>query len=233
MMSTDLSIGNAEEDSRCKIHNVYIAVDGVVVFHRVYGSIEKDPVLVSSFLGAIASLSREVTDYGILKSIEIPPMKIGATQIMDSPQVLVAIASSMDFPEFAMSRILGNIGELFLQKYADKITVVGVRDLSDSLKDDVHKAIMTGIKEATLPYDPSNRNHRIQSLLKNITSPSYSCPFYDANLRGKCKLDPRTFRVADCEGVAFSKGLPCALATHESIVEEARKMRRKAGDRAS
>ena len=68
--------GKDSSESEFSIHNIYIIVDGVVVFHRLYGSIEKEPALVSSFLGAMVSLSREISGQGVLKTIEIPPMKI-------------------------------------------------------------------------------------------------------------------------------------------------------------
>ncbi len=205
------------EEKGMRIHNVYIIVDGVVVFHRMYGSIEKDSALVSSFLGAMASLSRDISERGTLKSIEMPPMKIGAMQIMDSPQVLIAAATSQDFSELAMNKVLGNIAEVFLNRYADKILTVGVRDLTGVLKNDVHNAVVTGIKEASAPTDPCVRKHRIRALLKNHTSPKYSCPHYDLKLSSKCKLDPNTVRVSDCEGIAFCKGLACNYA---SMVEE-------------
>jgi hypothetical protein len=228
---TDIELGNASlshkdetdpESRGMTIHNVYIIVDGVVVFHRMYGSIEKDSALVSSFLGAMASLSRDISERGTLKSIEMPPMKIGAMQIMDSPQVLIAAATSQDFPEAAMNKVLGNIAEVFLNRFADKILTVGVRDLTGVLKNDVHKAIVTGIKDASAPTDPCIRKHRVRALLKNFTSLKYSCPHYDLKLSSKCKLDPSTVRVSDCEGVAFCKGLACNYASvcDESNEEE-------------
>jgi hypothetical protein len=201
------------EDSSVVIHNVYIIVDGVVVFDRVYGSIEKDPALVSSFLGAMASLSRDITGRGTLKSIEIPPMKIGAMQIMDSPQVLIAAATSESFPESAMNKVLSNIAELFLNKYGDRILAVGVKDLTGVLRDDVHRAIVAGIREAASPRDPCIRKQRVKALVKNFTSPKYSCPHYDLKLASKCNLDPNRVLVSDCEGIAFSKGLACNYAS--------------------
>jgi len=136
------------DDNRTMVHNVYIVVDGVVVFHRMYGSIKRDSALVSSFLGVVASLSRDITGQGTLRSIEMPPMKIGAMQIMDSPQVLVAAATNEDFPEIAMTKILRNVADVFLDKFGEKIMTVGVKDLTVVLKDDVHKALMDGIKDA-------------------------------------------------------------------------------------
>jgi hypothetical protein len=201
------------EESSTNIHNIYIIVDGVVVFHRMYGSINKDSALVSSFLGAMASLSRDISNRGTLKSIEMPPMKIGAMQVMDTPQVLIAAATSEDFPEPAMNKILGNIAEVFLNKFGDKILTVGVRDLTGILRDDVHKAIVSGIKEAASPTDPCIRKQRIKALLKSFTSPKYSCPHYDLKLTSKCNLDPNTVRISDCEGVAFCRGLACNYAS--------------------
>jgi hypothetical protein len=205
------------EDSSAVIHNVYIIVDGVVVFHRMYGSIDKDSALVSSFLGAMASLSRDITGRGTLKSIEMPPMKIGAMQVMENPQVLVAAATSEGFPEEAMNKVLSNIAELFLNKYGEKILAVGVKDLTGVLRDDVHKAIVLGIREAASPKDPCIRKQRIKALLKSFTSPQYSCPHYDLKAVSKCNLDPNTVRVSDCEGVAFTRGLACNYA---SVCEE-------------
>jgi hypothetical protein len=202
---------NATEGTH-DIHNIYIIVDGVVVFHRMYGSIEKDSALVSSFIGAMVSLSREITGRGILKTIEIPPMRIDALQVMDSPQVLVAAATSQGFPDHALNKILNNVADVFLNRYGDKITSVGMKDLTDVIKSDVHRAIIAAIKEASSPYDPVNVKHRRGALLKSYTSPKYSCPHYDLKLSSKCKLDPNTYRVADCQGVAFQKGMPCPFA---------------------
>ena len=178
----------------------------------MYGSIEKDSALVSSFLGAMVSLSREITGRGILKTIEIPPMRIDALQVMDDPQVLVAAATSQGFPDQAVNRILSNVAEVFLNRFGDKITTVGMRDLTDIIKSDVHKAILSAIKEAASPYDPVNVKHRQRALLKSHTSSKYSCPHYDLKLNSKCKLDPNTYRVADCQGVAFTNGMPCPFA---------------------
>jgi hypothetical protein len=201
-----------QKDNGIEIHNVYVIVDGVVVFHRSYGSIKRDSALVSSFLGAITSLAREISDRGVLKSIEMPPVKIGVAQVMETPQVLIAVATSQNFPEFALNRVLNNISMAFLNKYADKILNIGMRDLTNLLKSDIHRAIMSALRDAALPHDPLNDEHRATALLLNYTSPKGSCPCYDTKLRGKCKLDPDTYRVADCEGMAFSKGLPCANA---------------------
>lgn len=204
--------GKNANESEHNFHNIYIIVDGVVVFHRMYGSIEKDSALVSSFLGAMVSLSREITGQGTLKTIEIPPIRIDALQVMDSPQVLVAAATSQGFPEQAVNKILSNVAEVFLNKFGDKIVSVGMRDLTDIMKADVHKAILAGIREAALPYDPLNVKHRRRALLQGHTSPKYSCPHYDLKLNSKCKLDPNTYRVADCQGISFSKGIPCPFA---------------------
>nr|MDO8097567.1 hypothetical protein [Candidatus Njordarchaeota archaeon] len=211
-----------DRESEIQIHNVYIIIDGVVVFHRVYGSIDRDPALVSGFLGAVAELSREISGHGILRSIEMPPIKIGAMQIMDSPQVLVAVATSQNFPEFALNKVLTNISIAFLNKFADRILSIGMTDLTNIVKGDIHRAIMSAIREAMLPHDPRNKEHRITALLQNYTSPQYSCPCYDTKLRSKCKLDPDIYRVADCEGVAFSKGLPCPLSTQRRATMEAK-----------
>jgi hypothetical protein len=221
-MSLESGEKTDQEARGITIHNVYIIVDGVVVFHRLYGSIKKDPALVSSFLGAITALSREISGHGVLKSIEMPPVKIGAMQVMESPQVLVAVATSQDFPDFALNKVLTNISIAFLNKFGDKILSVGMKDLSNIVKGDIHMAIMSAIREATLPHDPRNKKHRIAALLKNYTSPKYTCPCYDVKLRSKCKLDPDTYRVADCEGVAFSRGLPCAHATRSEGMMEAK-----------
>jgi len=195
------------------IHNVYIAVDGVVVFHRVYGSIEMDSALVSSFLGAVASLSRDITGGGALKSLEMPPLKIGVMQVMDSPQVLIAAATGQDFPESVMDKILGNISEVFLKRFAEKIHSVGVKDLTDELRDDVHGAIVEGIREISAPIDPCIRKQRLKAILESFTSPIHSCPHYDLELTSKCNLDPNTVRLWDCRGVAFSQGISCRCAS--------------------
>jgi hypothetical protein len=139
---------------------------------------------------------------------------------MDTPQVLVAAATSQGFPEHAVNKILSNVADVFLNRFGDKIVTVGMKDLTDIIKADVHKAILAALKEAALPYDPVNAKHRRNALLKAHTSPKYSCPHYDLKLNSKCKLDPNTYRVADCQGVAFSKGMPCPFATPSYDIEQ-------------
>jgi hypothetical protein len=210
-----------EKESGIEIHNVYIIIDGVVVFHRIYGSIDRDPALVSGFLGAVAELSREITGQGVLRSIEMPPVKIGAMQVMESPQVLIAVAASQNFPEFLMNKVLTNISLAFLNKFADKILDLGIKDITNIVKGDIHRAIMSAVREAALPHDPLDRKQRIAAVLKNHTSAKYSCPSYDTKLRSKCKLDPNTYRVSDCEGVGFINGIACIVASQSEGLKEA------------
>lgn len=211
-MSTEPE-GAAQRESEIEMHGVYIIVDGVVVFYRPYISVDKDPALVSGFLSAITALSRELSGRVLLKSIEMPPVKISVMQVMESPQVLVALVTSQNFPEHALNKVLNNISVVFLNKFADRILNIGMKDLTNIVKGDIHRAIMSAIREAAKPHDPLNDKHRTAALLGRNTSSQYSCPYYDTKLRGRCKLDPDAYRVADCEGMAFSKGLPCPLAT--------------------
>ena len=201
------------KENRASIHNVYIVVDGVVVFHRVYGSIKTDSALVSSFLGAVASLSRDITEGGALKSLEMPPLKFGIMQVMDSPQVLIAAATDQDFPESAMDKMLANIGEVFLKRFSEKILTMGVKDVTEVLRDDVHEAILDGISEVSVPKDPCIRKHRLKAILESYTSPMYSCPHYDLKLNSKCNLDAHTVRLWNCRGIAFSQGIACSCAS--------------------
>ena len=222
---TDFKLGNSLQDcdinpkeNRASIHNIYIVVDGVVVFHRVYGSIKTDSALVSSFLGAVASLSRDITEGGALKSLEMPPLKFGIMQVMDSPQVLIAAATDQDFPESTMDKMLGNIAEVFLKRFSEQILTMGVKDVTEVLRDDVHEAILDGISNASVPKDPCIRKQRLKAILESYTSPMYSCPHYDLKLTSKCKLDPYTVRLWNCEGVAFTQGLACRCAS--DFIEE-------------
>jgi hypothetical protein len=222
---TNLETGHSLQDSdvdlnekRSSIHNIYIVVDGVVVFHRVYGSIKTDSALVSGFLGAVTSLSRDITEGGTLKSLEMPPIKFGIMQVMDSPQVLIAAATDQDFPESAIDKMLANIAEVFLKRFSEKILTMGVKDVTDVLRDDVHEAIVDGISEVSVPKDPCVRKQRLKAILESYTSPMYSCPHYDLKLTSKCSLDTYTVRLWNCQGVAFFQGVACRCAS--DFIEE-------------
>ncbi|MHA1427052.1 MAG: hypothetical protein ACTSQI_13770 [Candidatus Helarchaeota archaeon] len=65
-------------------------------------------------------------------------------------------------------------------------------------------------------YDPRVGADRIQALLSSFTSPAYSCPFFNRNVRSTCVLDPRTRRAWNCQGTCFIEGFCCDRVLNKS-----------------
>jgi hypothetical protein len=122
-------------------------VDGSVIFHRSYEKSAKEPALVSGFIGAIASFAREITTSGVLKKVLIPPVKFMASQIMESPQVIVAILVSEKFPDDLSEKLLQSISELILTKYIGIVIDSKGEDLTDKVSDEVHQSVLQTIRQ--------------------------------------------------------------------------------------
>ncbi|MHA1754349.1 MAG: hypothetical protein ACTSYR_02400, partial [Candidatus Odinarchaeia archaeon] len=63
--------------------------------------------------------------------------------------------------------------------------------------------------EGNNPEILNENDQRITAILWQYTSRKYSCEFYDSSLNSKCKLDPNTYRIIDCEGRKYRKGIIC------------------------
>lgn len=135
----------AEGDDRL-IKDVYVIVDGSVIFHKSYSKISKEPALVSGFIGAIASFAREITSSGVLKKVVIPPVKFVASQIMERPQVIVALLLSDKFPDSLSEEVLESISDIILNKYLTQLIDSRGEDLSDEISIEVHETIVGTIR---------------------------------------------------------------------------------------
>ncbi|MHA1410354.1 MAG: hypothetical protein ACTSQY_08640 [Candidatus Odinarchaeia archaeon] len=57
----------------------------------------------------------------------------------------------------------------------------------------------------------SKNDERITALLWRYTSPPNSCEYYDKTLKSKCKLDPNSYRLFDCQGIKYREGTICPI----------------------
>jgi hypothetical protein len=117
-------------------------VDGSVIFHRGYEKSPKEPALISGFIGAIASFAREITSSGVLKKVLIPPVKFVASQIMEQPQVIVAILVSEKFPDDLSEELLQSISELILNRHITEVVDSKGEDLSKDVSKEVHEIVL-------------------------------------------------------------------------------------------
>jgi hypothetical protein len=124
------------------IKDIYMIVDGSVIFHRSYEKSTKEPALISGFIGAIASFAREITSTGVLKKVLIPPVKFMASQIMEQPQVIVAILVSERFPDDLSEELLQFISELILGRHIAEVIDSRGEDLSIDISKDVHEIVL-------------------------------------------------------------------------------------------
>ncbi|MEM2109910.1 MAG: hypothetical protein QW327_05445 [Candidatus Odinarchaeota archaeon] len=53
-------------------------------------------------------------------------------------------------------------------------------------------------------------DERITALLLKHTSKENICEYYDPTLKSKCKLDPSSYKIEDCKGVKYRRGLICS-----------------------
>jgi hypothetical protein len=135
----------AEGENRL-IKDIYVTVDGSVIFHKSYSKTSKEPALVSGFIGAIASFAREITSTGVLKKVVIPPVKFMASQIMERPQVIVALLLSDRFPDGLSEELLDSISDIILNKYLTDLIDSKGEDLSQEISKEVHETVVGTIR---------------------------------------------------------------------------------------
>jgi hypothetical protein len=123
-----------------------VIVDGSVIFHKSYSKTTKEPALISGFIGAIASFAREITSTGVLKKVVIPPVKFMASQIMERPQVIVALLLSDRFPDDLSEELLESVSDIILNKYMAELIDSKGEDLSDEISKEVHETIVGTIR---------------------------------------------------------------------------------------
>jgi hypothetical protein len=128
------------------IRDVYVIVDGSVMFHKSYSKSPKEPALISGFIGAIASFAREITATGVLKKVLIPPVKFVASQVMELPQVIIAILLSEKFPDDVSEELLQAIADVILGKHLTELIDSKGEDISSQVSNEVHQAIVKSIR---------------------------------------------------------------------------------------
>ncbi|MFX1486937.1 MAG: hypothetical protein ACFFBS_07600 [Promethearchaeota archaeon] len=70
--------------------------------------------------------------------------------------------------------------------------------------------------EGALRLDPMSKDSRLCALLATYTSRKGECEFYDTALRSKCRLEPSSYHLHDCEGRCFVDGVVCTLIYRRS-----------------
>jgi hypothetical protein len=143
----------AEGDNRL-IKDIYVTVDGSVIFHKSYSKTSKEPALVSGFIGAIAAFAREITSTGVLKKVVIPPVKFVASQIMERPQVIVALLLSEKFPDSLSEELLESISDIILNKYLTDLIDSKGEDVSDQISREVHETVVGTIRRYVANKSP-------------------------------------------------------------------------------
>jgi len=128
------------------IRDVYVIVDGSVLFHRSYSKSSKEPALISGFIGAIASFAREITATGVLKKVLIPPVKFVASQVMELPQVIIALLLSDKFPDDISEELLQSISDVILGKHLAQLIDSRGEDMSSQVSNEIHQAIVKTIR---------------------------------------------------------------------------------------
>ena len=135
-----------ESDKNKLFKDVYVIVDGAVVLHKSYSKSSKEPALISGFIGAIASFAREITTTGVLKKVLIPPVKFVASQVMERPQVIIALLVSDKLADDLSEQLLQSIADVVLEKYLNEIIDSKGQDLTEQLSRQVHDAMMKTIR---------------------------------------------------------------------------------------
>jgi hypothetical protein len=146
----------AEGDSHL-IKDIYVIVDGSVIFHKSYSKTSKEPALVSGFIGAIASFAREITSTGVLKKVVIPPVKFVASQVMERPQVIVALLLSDRFPDSLSEELLESISDIILNKYMSQLIDSRGEDLSVEISKEVHETVVATIRKYIANKSPRTK----------------------------------------------------------------------------
>jgi hypothetical protein len=139
--------GTGDSEHHGSIASVYIFVDGVSVLCIRYWGESTEPNLVAGFVSALASFAREVSNDGILKTVDFPPLKIVSLQVMEQPQVIVAITVREDFPIKVIEFVLHAVARIFLERYCQNIIDLKGVDLTPELGPNVHETIVRSLKE--------------------------------------------------------------------------------------
>ena len=137
----------SESESHGSIAGVNIFVDGVSVLNIRYWGESTEPNLVAGFVSALASFAREVSNDGVLKTVNFPPLKIVSLQVMEQPQVIVAITVQEGFPSRAIEFVLQAIASIFLEEHSQDIMELKGIDLTPQLGKKVHATIVSSLKE--------------------------------------------------------------------------------------
>jgi hypothetical protein len=156
-------IDNNEAESQGSISNVHILVDGVPILNLRYWGESVEPNLVTGFVSAIASFAREVTNDGLLKTVNFPTLKIVSLQIMEQPQVIISITVREGFPIRVIEVVLQAIARVFLEEYSQDITGLRGTDLTSEFGSRVHDAIVSSPKEIR----SSMENKSLSNLTEN------------------------------------------------------------------
>ena len=112
---------------------------------------------MSGFIGAIASFAREITSTGVLKKVVIPPVKFVASQIMERPQVIVALLLSDKFPDSLSEELLESVSDIILNKYLAELVDSKGEDLSDRVSKEVHETIVATMRRYIANKTPQTK----------------------------------------------------------------------------
>jgi hypothetical protein len=130
---------------RRKVYSMQITIDGILCYYEDFSSIEeghvKEPLLVTGLLSAMAALVREITQKGVLRKIESPPVKFFALQTMETPQIILSMFTDVTFPDYLCDIILGEISQFFLEKYIGSLISWTGQNLTAELSTDIRKII--------------------------------------------------------------------------------------------
>ncbi|MHA1410355.1 MAG: hypothetical protein ACTSQY_08645 [Candidatus Odinarchaeia archaeon] len=85
------------------------------------------------------------------------------------------------------------------------ITILGVYSVTYRTNDFNNVLGLEGSHKHILSED----DERIAALLWKYTSKEGSCEYYDTTLNSKCRLDPYTHKLIDCQGTKYKDGFIC------------------------
>jgi hypothetical protein len=130
---------------RRKVYSMQITIDGILCYYEDFSGIEEghvsEPLLVTGLLSAMAALVREITQKGVLRKIESPPVKFFALQTMETPQIILSMFTDVTFPDYLCDIILGEISQFFLEKYIGSLISWTGQNLTSELSADIRKII--------------------------------------------------------------------------------------------
>jgi hypothetical protein len=130
---------------RKKVHSMQITIDGTLCYYEDFSSIEggpmNEPLLVTGLICAMAALVREITNKGVLRKIESPPVKFYALQTMETPQIILSMFTDVAFPDYLCDIILSEISQFFLEKYVGTVVSWSGENLTPELSPHIRKVI--------------------------------------------------------------------------------------------